>query len=385
MTPTTPGAFEPLVYVYDVGADPSVAALGDAIERFIELLVREEIDRVQFVIVSHIDQDHVNRLDLLIKSLKMRNISVGKLMIPWLDPLSRLFALSRTKARQSTTVVRNLLREPTAVVRYAADLGVEEVVFVLPDSRNSDDAPRMESVTNPEGVVTHGSVSPSGVVPLPPNSAPWVLMLSHLEPPKKTLRWFRNRVIKRTGLDPMDPTNHMKLLRPRSKRARRANRKRLASAMGKAARRSGLKYGRTTITNWSSMTLYGSSTLPHVQHVAPASPGDFSWECAHGWLHTGDFPVNDRRAWREIKRAWRRGFGKTEVCALVAPHHGSKLTHRSALYKRFAPTVVLFTFGLLSSSSRGRPKYAKLIDPLPAQRYVRSSTSAKVRPLNNRP
>lgn len=385
VTPTVANAFDPLVYVYDVGASPKVTLLTAAISRFVNLLVAENIHKVQFVIVSHIDADHVNRLAHLLSRLDKNGIKVGKLLLPWLDPLSKFLALTRTASRQPSTVVRNLLQDPTSVVRYVASLGVEEVGFVLPESHSDgDEVPDPAPAITPRGTAVHGVPVPSGTLKLPPHTAPWKLVLSHLEPPKATLLAFRNEIIRTTGLDPNDPKNHMKLLRSPSKKTPIVNRKTVASAMNTAARNTGLPYGKSTITNWSSMTLYGASTLPRVPHTVPASPDDFEWECAHGWLHTGDFSVDHQPAWIAIQKAWRRGFSRAPLCAVVAPHHGSKLTHNPDLYTLFDPSVVLFTFGLDRTGTRGKPRYSNLVDPRPAQRSVRSLTAAKVRPLNNR-
>lgn len=391
VTPTVKNAFDPLVYVYDAGANPRVSLLTAAIRRFVKLLVSEDIREVQYVIVSHIDADHVNRLNYLLTLLDKNSIRVGKLLLPWLDPLSKLLALSRTSSRQPSTVVRNLLQDATAVVQYAASFGVEEVGFVVPepfdDNGGGGELPDPESAITPRGTAVHGVPVPSGTLLTPqssPRGAPWKLVLSHLEPPKATLDAFRDEIIRVTGLDPNDPANHMTLLRSPSKKAATANRKTLASAMNAAARATGLPYGKSTITNWSSMTLYGASILPRVPHTVPASPNDFEWECAHGWLHTGDFPVDYPPAWTAIQKAWRRGFSRSPLCVVVAPHHGSKLTHNPDLYDLFDPSAVLFTFGLDTTGTRGNPRYSKLVDPKPAQRSVRRRTAAKIRPLNNR-
>lgn len=383
--PTVANAFAPLVYVYDVGANPKVTLLTGAIRRFVNLLVAEGIHEVQFVIVSHVDADHVNRLVYLLKRLQQNKIRVGKLLLPWLDPLSKLLTLTRTASRQPSTVVRNLLQDPTSVVQYAARLGVEEVGFVLPESHDDgDEVPAPEPAVTRQGTIVHGGPVRSGTLRTPRRTARWKLVLSHLEPPKATLDAFRNEIMSRTGLDPNDPANHMKLLRSPSKRTSPADRKTLTSAMNAAARKTGLPYGRSTITNWSSMTLYGGSALPHAPHTVPASADDFEWDCEHGWLHTGDFSVEHPPAWTAITKAWRRGFAQAPLCAIVAPHHGSTLTHNPDLYTLFDPSVVLFTFGLDGTGTRGKPRYSKLVDPRPAQKSVRSLIAAKIRPLNNR-
>lgn len=392
VTPTAPGSFQPLVYVYDVGADPAVAMLEPAIDDFVALLVAEKISAVQFVICSHIDADHVNRLDYLLRLLRTHSISVEKLLIPWLDELSRLYAIARTR-HQPSTVVSQLLQPPAAVVQYAASLGAEEVVFVVPSDDDSDDEDDerepIESAPSPNGKAVHGTYLQSGIVSIPPGVVPWSLVVSRLAPPKKTLRLFRQLVRSKTHLDPSDPASHATLVRPspRSSTGRQTQpgyRTELRSAMSSAAKRTGLRFGKATLTNWSTLTLYGASTEPFARHPVPQAPNDFEWDCPHGWLHTGDFPVNQPEAWKAIKKAWRKGFGKVKTCAVIAPHHGSSETHNPALYRRFRPSAVIFTFGLLRTSTRGNPKYAKLLKPRPAVRFVRTSTRAKVRILNNR-
>ncbi|MFJ2620093.1 MBL fold metallo-hydrolase [Glutamicibacter sp. NPDC087344] len=385
--PTISGSFEPLVYVYDAGASPDVDLLERAIDSFVARLVTENVVRVNYVIISHIDEDHVNRLDYLLEALKVAGIGPGILMIPWLSDACKLLALARTSRRNPSAVAVNLLKQPSQVVQYAAGLGIEEVVFVRGGADDGGgNLVEIDSALSPTGTPVHGRVIPSGPIPLPRGVVPWQMIVSQLKPPLSTLKRFELEVKKLTGLDPSNQTNHATLLQKSPKKSPKVhpNRKNVRKAMHRAAKATQLNSGSATLTNWSTLTLYSSSNSPFIRHPIPQAPNDFEMLCEHGWLHTGDLPVDSPKVWKSFKKVWKQQLGKVRVCALTAPHHGSKKTHNIALYRRFKPSVALFNLGLSSRSTRGNPKYSKWINPKPALIAVRQLKNIKVRILNNR-
>lgn len=409
-----------LVYVYDVGACPDTALLEDAISRFVKRLVARGIERVQYVILSHIDEDHVSRLDHLLVSLRDKQITVDTLTLPWLRNSSRLLALSRSPRRGTSTVVYQLLQSDDHVVQFATDLGVENVLFVEGESNDGDDdfdgdvdsdgdddfdgdddsdrsefhdfdrsefhgfdksefreVDRNASVPpTPRSHAPNANYVVSGTPLRVPTGIPWRMLITHLEPPKKTLRKFDERVIKKTGLDPADQKNHDKLIK--------CYRAEIRAAMRFAAKQTKLYLRAATVSNWSSQSLYSASLSPLARHTVPQAPNDFEMECEHGWLHTGDLPLDVPVIWDAFEAAWNRHLPGVEVCAVLAPHHGSMHGHNDNLYLRFKPSVVIFPLGLWSGSRRGKPKFAKWIKPKPALHDVRKHRTIKVRILNNR-
>lgn len=413
-----------LVYVYDVGACPDAALLEDAISRFVKRLVARGIKRVQYVILSHIDEDHVSRLDHLLASLKDKKITVDTLTLPWLLNSSRLLALSRSPRRGTSTVVYQLLQSDDHVVQYASELGVENVLFVEGEPNDGDDdsdgnddddsdgddgddfdggddfdrsefhnfdrsddhdvdgnddhdVDKNDPVPlTPRSHAPNANYIPSGAPLRVPTGIPWRMLITHLEPPKNTLREFDKEVVDKTGLDPADQKNHDKLIM--------SHRAKIRAAMRFAAKQTKLDLRAATVSNWSSQSLYSASLSPLARHTIPQAPNDFEMECEHGWLHTGDLPLDVPVIWDAFEAAWNRHLPGIEVCAVLAPHHGSMHGHNDNLYLRFKPSVVIFPLGLWSGSRRGKPMFAKWIKPKPALHDVRKHRTIKVRILNNR-
>ncbi|GAA2927388.1 hypothetical protein GCM10010458_06900 [Microbacterium luteolum] len=367
-----------LVYVYDVGACPDVALLEDAIDRFVKRLVARGIKRLQYVILSHIDEDHVSRLDHLLGKLGDKKIAVETLALPWLRDTSRLLALNRSPRRGPSTVVYQLLQDDDSVVQFATNLGVENVLFV--EGESSDDGGGTDgsdaAPSTPRSHASNATYIPSGTPLKVPTGIPWRMLISHLEPPTQTLMAFDKRVIQVTGLDPADQKNHAKLIKD--------HRSEIRAAMRFAARKTKLDLRASTVSNWSSQSLYSASLSPFARHVVPHAPDDFEMECEHGWLHTGDLPLDVPDVWDAFETAWNRHLPGVEVCVALAPHHGSVHGHNDGLYVRFNPSVVIFPLGLWRGSRRGKPMFAKWIKPMNALIDVRKHRTIKVRILNNR-
>lgn len=370
-----------LVYVYDVGSCPDVALLEDAIDRFVERLLTQGIKRVQYVILSHIDEDHVSRLDYLLAKLNNNKIAVDTLTLPWLRSASRLLALNRSPRRGPSTVVYQLLQDDDSIIQFATGLGVENILFVEGESNDDDDGSDGSdgndlTPSTPRAHAANVKYIASGTPLNVPTGIPWRMLITHLEPPKKTLREFDKEVIRVTGLDPADQKNHAKLIED--------HRPEIRASMRFAAKKTKLDLRAATVSNWSSQSLYSASLSPIVRHTVPHAPDDFEMECEHGWIHTGDLPLDVPVIWDAFETAWNRHLPGIEVCAALAPHHGSVHGHNDSLYVRFKPSVVIFPLGLWSGSRRGKPRFAKWIKPKNALVDVRKHRTIKVRVLNNR-
>lgn len=367
-----------LVYVYDVGACPDVVLLEKAIDRFVKRLVSRGVQRVQYVILSHIDEDHVSRLGYLLAKLDENKITVGALTLPWLRNASRLLALSRSPRRGPSTVVYQLLQNDDSVVQFATTLGVESIIFVEGESNDNGDDSDGDDLTRsaPRSHAPNAKYIRSGDPFKVPTGIPWQMRIVHLEPPKKTIEAFDRRVWQATGLNPAEQKDHATLIKN--------HRSEIRAAMRYAAKRTGLDLRTATVSNWSSQSLYGASRSPFTRHRVPEAPDDFEMACEHGWLHTGDLPLDVPDIWDAFVTAWDRCLPGVEVCAAIAPHHGSVHGHNDDFYVRFKPSVVVFPLGLWRGSRRGKPVYAKWINPKNALVAVRKHLTIKVRVLNNR-
>lgn len=373
-----------LVYVYDVGARPNTRLLEKAIQRFVARLVSLKIKRVQYVILSHIDDDHVNCLEYLLTALGNEGIGVDTLTLPWLRSRSRLMARSGLPQRGGSNVVTQLLQSDDSIAVYAVSLGFENVLFVEGEAEDDDDDldnpddadPQAPSVSPPRSNAPNAKYTVSGMPLSVPHGIPWTLLITHLDPPKKTLRAFDAHVMLETKLDPANPAHHDELI-TKHKRAIRA-------AMACAARMTKLSLSGATVSNWSSQSLYSASHAPLVRHTVPHAPADFEMSCVHGWLHTGDLPLHAPKVWDAFDQAWNRHLPGFEVCVALAPHHGSRHGHNAKLYDRFKPSAVVFTFGLGNGTRRGKPVFSMSVNPKPAMKAVRAIAGIKVRLLNNR-
>lgn len=364
---------QPLVYVYDIGAKPSVALARDPIEDFIDRLKTLKANRVEYVILSHIDEDHVNGLKDLLEKLHAANIDVGMVMLPWLSTTEKLMAKAHTNHRGPSTVVMNLTGDDRDTVGYLAGFGVEGVAFLLADDSTAppQDPP---SAPNSNGTPVRARFVASGTDLTASHKIPWKLVAMRMEPPKKTIPEFTQKIKDLTGLDPDDPAKHHELLT--------TCRAKISQAMTAAASSVGLVGFGHSLTNWSCISIFGSSPTPVAHHsINIPTPGHFKVDCDHGWLHTGDLPLHIPNVWQAFECVWNTHLPTVAVCALTAPHHGSDNGHNASLYARFKPRAAIFTTGLSSHSRPGSPIYSQRNDPQNAMQDAR--ITAVVIELNN--
>jgi hypothetical protein len=382
--PTSLGAFRPLAYVFDVGAGPDVVWLEAAIDRFIGTAQNEAVARIDFIFISHIDEDHVSRLSYLIAALKQAGISIGTLVLPWLNDASKLLNLSSVQRRNTAIAAVNLLGSSSTITQFAADLGFADVMFVR-NADSADDHSDQPAVIR-AGVTLGGAIVPASIVRSGTNISqtgqPWDLIVTQLVPPEPVLNAFLSEVRRLTKLDPSREIDRINIV------SSRRHRSSMRTAMRTAIRTTGVSFTlprpHVTLTNWSSLSLYSGTRTPFRRHIVPRAQPDFEMNCEHAWVHTGDLPLHVPAVWNDFDAAWNASIGKRRrACVVTAPHHGSIHGHNSFLYQRFKPAAVLFNLGRSSGSTRGRPKWAKLIDPKPAMKAVRGLGSIKIRLLSN--
>lgn len=372
VTNTKQSKQESLVYVYDIGAAPSVKFARGAIENFITRLEALKITRVDFVILSHIDEDHVNCLKELLEKLSTAKIVVDKVVLPWLDTTEKLLAKARANHRAPSTVVMNLTGSDDQIAGYLAGLGAEGIVFLQPEegagTTLGDSAPALPRLP----VTARFEASGSNLARA--HAIPWELVAIRLNPPKGTIRNFTYKLQELTGLNPNNPANHKTLLTN--------HRSAVRSAMKAAAAGTGLTGYGHSLTNWSCISVFGSSPTPTGRHANPSGgPSHFTMTCDHGWLHTGDLPLHISDVWQAFESAWDQHVDTSELCALAAPHHGSQNGHNPKLYTKFQTKAALFTTGWSSRSKPGSPVYSKGNSPTIAMHDAGLSTT--VFELNN--
>lgn len=111
-------------------------------------------------------------------------------------------------------------------------------------------------------------------------------------------------------------------------------------------------------TQSAVVLLHGASIPARTSAVAhPILHADLP--CRHGWLHTGDLPLNEKGVWHNFSAELKKAPLKSPVCVTVAPHHGSGHDHEDALYDETKPgTVILTTGRRMSGPHRGSPSYS---------------------------
>lgn len=253
-------------------------------------------------------------------------------MLPCLNTAEKLMAKAHANHRGPSTVIMNITGDDRDTVEYLAQLGVEAVEFLRSDD-STEPPPDLRSAVNPAGTTIHASFVASGTDLTASSLIPWKLVAMRLEPPQGTIAAFTTALKASTGLDPDDPTKHHELLTQ--------YRPELSAAMTVAASEVGFAGYGNSLTNWSCISIFGSSPTPVTSHSAPVgTAGDFSMDCDHGWLHTGDLPPDITDVWQTFKRVWEPHLGSASLCALTALHHGSPNGHNPSLYATFeAPQV----------------------------------------------
>lgn len=352
-------------YVYDVGAAPKKARTVAAIDDLVTRLTRLTVTEVRYVILSHVDADHVNALNELIVALDNAKISHPTVILPWLDPTEKLLALAHANHRQPSAVAVRLAQDTTEVVSYLTqDLGFADVGFLQPADPDPTEDPPTQSRLVASGTDL-GSASP----------LPWTLIATRIPPPTNTLTEFRNLIIKHTGLDPNDAADRDALVMHHRRQIRRA-----MTAAASATQLTG--YG-PSVTNWSSICIFGAAPNPASSHPVPVvtATSNLELSCDHGWLHTGDAPLDVQQVWTAFQSAWKQLLPPVQMCTLSAPHHGSPNGHRANLYQTFRPANVTVMAGWRKGSTPALPIYHSKA-PV-AAKAAASAVGANVIELNN--
>lgn len=330
-----------LTYVYDVGAKPAKALLLNQIKVFVDELISEGIVCVDYVVLSHIDEDHVNGLVELLYELKGSQIKVSAVVLPWLSPVQKLIAQQRNNLRQNGVAVGQLAGSDEDADHFLRDSGVEKVVRIL---ANEDDYPVSggASVMQRQGTNLANPVSNS-----------WQLVPIRMGLPDSVQAEFLDELDAllwrhAPGLDARDLKDHQEILR--------FHRKHVRVAMQKVAHRLGV--APKDISNWSSLALLHGSTQTAGCTVSPLPSGSLEMGCQHFWLHTGDLPLCVATVWTEFSNELAKVSAFRSACVLVAPHHGSDNSHEASLYTTTKPgTVVLTTGRVLTGTNRGSRSY----------------------------
>lgn len=331
-----------LTYVYDLGAKPSKHShLLPAIATFSQELTNYGIDQVEYVFLSHIDEDHVNGLQEFLAELKSctPRITVKNVMLPWLSPIQKLITQSRNNGRQPSAAVSILASDDEQADVYLRGLGVENVVRIT--AEGEDGAPARSSTTHSAGNPIAGA-TPFG----------WVIQPVKTPTPKGFEALFRTalRNLLPQSLDPNNIANHQAILA--------THQSSIKAAMRSVAAQVGVR--QKAITNWSSLAiLHGSGAASKRCIFTGITTSHFDVDCTHGWVHTGDLPLNEAAVWSNLSQELSSSSIRLPLCTVVAPHHGSGRDHNDLLYDLTQPSAVILTTGRkLSGPNVRKPSYS---------------------------
>lgn len=351
-----------LTYVYDVGAHPSKSLLLNAIAAFVAELTKSSVKTVDFVIISHIDEDHVNGIVNLLDALNHASIRCDTVILPWLSPVEKLLAQSRNSHRQSNTAVSRLSGSDLEADAYLRGHGAENIIRITEGGEGPINDTSGPSLQRDPGIVGSGIRLATPLIPS------WKLVPIKLSPDPAAINTFRNYLRQHSPFDPDDLSTHQELLGKHRTVVRDAMKAGARHVPGVIAKE---------ITNWSSLALYSGATKTSPSCSISAKSVNIQISCTHGWLHTGDLPLASDVVWLDFKKQMKAASLVLPVCVLVAPHHGSHLSHRQELYSTVVPGNVALTTGRYRSG-----RHAKGINPHNATTAA-ASVGATLIDLNN--
>lgn len=359
---------EPLLtYIYDCGSmgDESDDILKEAIERFKEKFVTEKII-VHILFISHLDNDHVSGLEILLNDPR---IVVERVVLPYLN-IYQIFIefLEITKNGKLTNSLIQVLTRPKDYFRRK---GINHVVRVISKSKamisesedieiNQDfDVDSMEIsirsknentrikegitvVQNGILIVLNSVLGTRGKINKKKHKYLNWTLIPYVSPPRVNLKKFKKLLRKKLKLLPYQRINTKKIVNKlKTKKGRELLKCVYTKTIKNSSKNPGIKSSHNH--NRTSMSLYSGPIKSNSQlNFASAKyqglgqhPNEtlccLLWECIHffstatddviGWLGTGDIDLSVKYIWNEYKDFYNPKRNCISVINL--PHHGS--------------------------------------------------------------
>jgi hypothetical protein len=312
--------------------------------------LRKEIRKVHpvldFVFLSHLDEDHVNGLDHL-----LLNKDVVEVVLPYLEDHARLFVIAEAIARGSLS--GQLLTFISDPVTWLQNRGVERVTFVEgPEDPDGEEGPEPRSPpeVGPErgsirGKLTPGWITPGGAdlsrdggVARAPSGAEiqmtdeanqvadWILLPFAHPPSKRRVQAFQAELATQfPGLTAAQIV------------------KQAWSDTGREKLRICYAAIWSSDSNLVSMSLYTGPRDPSGRWRTTVSSGHshhylLQHGRAPGWLATGDAKLSAPGRCRSFSRFY--GGILDQVAVLIVPHHGAANSWDADVLKGMSQLVV---------------------------------------------
>jgi beta-lactamase superfamily II metal-dependent hydrolase len=113
--------------VYDCGVEGSKQYINNEINKFHVALKLKSNGRIDLLIISHFDSDHVNKIKDLIDGAS----SIGKIVLPYLTPAERLmvYLANTNEDGDSNDNYRSFMIDPIAFL-LGANANIEEILYI---------------------------------------------------------------------------------------------------------------------------------------------------------------------------------------------------------------------------------------------------------------
>lgn len=321
--------------IYDCGSGrgrrPSSALL-KAVDEYVDYLTSENKTKIDILVISHFDKDHVNGLKYLSNKLRSTHIEVIHVWAPLLDDFTK-FSISLSVGLQS--FVAMLVQNPTDVL---SDLFPgSEINIMRPTDEPLPPPPRIPA-DNIADTASPSSVSPrtpsrgKGLVLVSQNQTaeeiweirpfvtnPTQLAATHM---RSAIAAFLNKSVEDVTIDDIE------VIRTSKPQIIKDFHDFLKSNMPKLSR----SKGGATPSNYSSLCVYSGPSRPHSwnkNRIARTSPnGTFLANYsrhpgAPSWIGTGDAVLRNQNQVKDLEIALGPGR-MAHVGSISVPHHGSK-------------------------------------------------------------
>lgn len=380
-----PGKSPPFRYVYDCGATPK-GRLPEQARVFRQTLLAER--QLDLLFVSHLHEDHVNGLSLLLS--EPTPLVLGQVILPYLTPIERLLLawMERPDGAKASDSHVAMLSNPVAWFRAKGAKNIAVVTRAATEDQDGLVAPPDGQLPEPEG-----DEPVQCEVPAPPDDT----RIVGGDPIDGTAAEFDHKqpVILRSGTRPfwifvayVDPTV-LKLPELTSALAGRLSitETELAKRVGDPASLAELvtdhRYRKKVAASYkeacqaniniTSMSLFSGplsapskaewSSLKYLLDLKPADLDGWGWYRGGrgrvGWLATGDAPLGDGAPDKAKALASHLAWGGRslldEIATLVLPHHGARADYPEELLTAIGPKLALVSAGNHSKYNHPHP------------------------------
>ena len=289
----------PFNIVYDCGSSgPQANRLSDKIDEYVSGLKTERQTDIDALILSHMDEDHVNGVNLLLTKAAQSNITIKKVLLPYLTPLQTLLLGAQN---QHATQNNDYLRILFAPQLFFSEFDIRETIPVPEGSSQ-----QVANWTNPQRQSTDWIFTTFNQPGKPHKPQEIDEIIGHYLPEVGNLRNLNRR--KLIDISAKTPKIIKKIIGE------------LSQSLPKT------KNHDDSVANFSSLCAYsGPSTHTKDQGNSSHSP--------IGWMGTGDARLMLPPEINLFATAFQSQLSAVKIVS--APHHGSRRNSDINFWKLF--------------------------------------------------